>query len=99
MDARMGTGPVGPGPSPAPRVSTPLVRISQIGIEMLRRLVCLTALTLLACSPPESLSSTAAAAPAEETRPAPAPRVPLTVRETAGVARSGEVLSTGIPLP
>ncbi len=63
-----------------------------------RRLVCLTALTLLACSPPEGLSSTAAA-PAEETRPAPAPRVPLTVRETAGVARAGEVLSTGIPLP
>ncbi|HWN42596.1 MAG TPA: hypothetical protein VNW71_10260, partial [Thermoanaerobaculia bacterium] len=62
-----------------------------------RRLVCLTALTLLACSPPESLSSTAA--PAEETRPAPAPRVPLTVRETAGIARAGEVLSTGIPLP
>jgi hypothetical protein len=65
---------------------------------MLRRLVCLTALTLLACSPPEGLSSTAAA-PAEETRPAPAPRVPLTVKETAGVARTGEVLSTGIPLP
>ena len=63
-----------------------------------RRLACLTALTLLACSPPEGLSSTAAA-PAEETRPAPAPRVPLTVRETAGVARTGEVLSTGIPLP
>ncbi len=27
------------------------------------------------------------------------PRIPLTVRETGGVARSGEVLSTGIPLP
>ena len=67
---------------------------------MFRRLVCLTALTLLACSPPESLSSTEPApAPAEDTRPAPAPRVPLTVRETAGVARTGEVLSTGIPLP
>ncbi|HYH47763.1 MAG TPA: hypothetical protein VEG34_18925, partial [Thermoanaerobaculia bacterium] len=65
---------------------------------MFRRLVCLTALTLLACSPPEGLSSTAAA-PAEEARPASAPRVPLTVQETAGVARSGEVLSTGIPLP
>src|SRR5688572_17944130 len=54
-----------------------------VRIVIFRRLVCLTALTLLACSPPEGLSSTAAA-PAEETRPAAAPRVPLTVRETAG---------------
>jgi hypothetical protein len=55
------------------------------------RLCFLAVLGLLACSP--------AAAPVEETRPAPAPRVPLTVRETAGVARAGEVLSTGIPIP
>src|SRR4029079_7738523 len=26
-------------------------------------------------------------------------RIPLTVRETAGVARSGEVLRSGVPLP
>jgi hypothetical protein len=42
-------------------------------------------------------------APVEEPRPRATPRVPvtvrLTVRETAGVARSGEVASTGIPLP
>ncbi|HWM93183.1 MAG TPA: hypothetical protein VN493_20635 [Thermoanaerobaculia bacterium] len=62
------------------------------------RLACFGALVLLACSPPEGLSFSTAA-PAEETRPAAAPRIPLTVRETAGVARSGEVLSTGVPLP
>ncbi|MFL6197778.1 MAG: hypothetical protein ACJ76J_01250 [Thermoanaerobaculia bacterium] len=61
---------------------------------VLRRLVCLAVLALFACSPHEGLSFAE-----EETRPAPAPRVPLTVRETAGVARAGEVLSTGIPLP
>ena len=52
------------------------------------RLLCLAVLALIACSPPEGQSA-----------PAPAPRVPLTVRETAGVPRNGEVLSTGIPLP
>lgn len=37
--------------------------------------------------------------PAVSQRSQPSPRVPLTVRETAGVARSGEVIRSGIPFP
>ena len=58
------------------------------------RLFCFAALALLACAPPESLSFSGE----ELKRPAPAARIPLTVRETAGIARTAEVLSTGIPL-
>lgn len=58
----------------------------------------LSALTLLTLGPSPQ--------PRAETPPPPllalrqgSPRIPLTVRETAGVARTGEVLTTGIPLP
>lgn len=64
---------------------------------MASRLSCLAVLCLLACSP--AATEETREEPRQEVRPAPAPRVQLTVRETAGVARSGEVLSSGIPLP
>lgn len=54
----------------------------------------LSAMTLLTLGP----------APPSPAEPPPvqdrkgSPRIPLTVRETAGVARTGEVLTTGIPL-
>lgn len=57
----------------------------------------LSALTLLIAGPrPQPLAPTREPAPI---RREGAPRIPLTVRETAGVARTGEVLTTGIPLP
>jgi hypothetical protein len=68
-----------------------------------RSLLVLCLLSLGATGPcrlgdpePQALaSSPRTQAPAQR----PSPRVPLTVRETAGVPRSGEVLSTGIPFP
>ncbi|HEX7185509.1 MAG TPA: hypothetical protein VF756_27040 [Thermoanaerobaculia bacterium] len=69
----------------------------------------LSALVLpgLACgAAPDSTQRLAAAGPPSSPPPAAAPlatggpaRIPLTVRETAGVARQGEVASAGIPLP
>ena len=61
----------------------------------------------LACSAPEnaSLAAVSASSPPPLAKPVPAParpapaRIPLTVRETAGVARAGEVLRSGVPLP
>ena len=66
-------------------------------------LFSLLGLGFLACSGPESPERAAlAASPAPGTplqaKSVPA-RIPLTVRETAGVARSGEVLRSGVPLP
>jgi hypothetical protein len=46
---------------------------------------------------PTALASEAPAAAAPQA--VRIPRVPLTVRETAGVARAGEVIRSGIPLP
>jgi hypothetical protein len=73
----------------------------------------LLALLLFACAapePPDRTSLTSAgqssANPAPKVPPlasTPTPgaptRVPLTVRETAGIARSGEVVRSGVPLP
>src|SRR5215218_4898186 len=61
----------------------------------------------LACTAPErsaTLEASPLAEPAGPPRAAtPAPgaptRVALTVRETAGVAREGEVVRSGVPLP
>jgi hypothetical protein len=52
------------------------------------------------CGKEEVLSAVSAPEPARPSaQRLPVPRIPLTVRETAGVARSGEVVSSGIPLP
>jgi hypothetical protein len=70
-------------------------------------LLCLALLGFpFACAAPESASLAAGAtepaapvpAPSPNAKPVPA-RIPLTVRETAGVARAGEVLRSGVPLP
>jgi len=66
-------------------------------------LFSLLGLGFLACAGPESPERAAlAAAPGPSTplqaKSVPA-RIPLTVRETAGVARTGEVLRSGVPLP
>ncbi len=61
----------------------------------------------LACSAPErpeaalEASPLPTSGPISPSRPAPGvpTRIPLTVRETAGVARSGEVVRSGVPLP
>ncbi|MFL6197040.1 MAG: hypothetical protein ACJ75H_22835 [Thermoanaerobaculia bacterium] len=66
----------------------------------MRRSILLIA-ALLACAGPEPPEGTAgpvpsASAPLANSVPA---RIPLTVRETAGVARSAEVVRSGVPLP
>ncbi|HSK75190.1 MAG TPA: hypothetical protein VLQ45_01930 [Thermoanaerobaculia bacterium] len=64
----------------------------------------------LSCAAPEpqnglALQSSPPPVPAAKAAPAPAPpggasaRVALTVRETAGVGRAGEVVRSGVPLP
>jgi hypothetical protein len=47
----------------------------------------------------EALEPSAAPAAAPPAPSRPSPRVPLTVLETAGVARAGEVIRSGIPFP
>ncbi len=71
----------------------------------------LLALVIFACAAPErqELSSLQARqttspspqtiAPAASPAPGAPSRIPLTVRETAGIGRTGEVLRSGIPLP
>ncbi|HEX2643770.1 MAG TPA: hypothetical protein VHU81_12325, partial [Thermoanaerobaculia bacterium] len=55
--------------------------------------------------PGEGTARLAAADPIRKTSPPPRPepglaqRIPLTIRETAGVARSGEVVESGVALP
>jgi hypothetical protein len=72
----------------------------------MRPVLRLSALALaLACgaAPPAAQPTAIEPSPPPEPRPAAgesaAVRIPLTVRETAGVARRGEVLRSGIPLP
>jgi hypothetical protein len=51
-------------------------------------------------SPGRALAATAAAAPPSPTPAKGVPaRIALTVRETAGIARTGEVVRSGVPLP
>ena len=69
----------------------------------------LLALTIFACAAPErpeisslqARQATPAPAAAPLANPAPGvpSRVPLTVRETAGIGRTGEVVRSGVPLP
>ncbi|MBW8875459.1 MAG: hypothetical protein JF614_10900 [Acidobacteria bacterium] len=71
----------------------------------------LLALLVVACAAPERpernllqqpapSAPALAAAPASPAAPSGGPaRVPLTVRETAGIGRTGEVLRSGVPLP
>jgi hypothetical protein len=64
-------------------------------------------LSLLGCGGPEALDSLAplqqdtppSVLGATPTYSGPPIRIPLTVRETAGVGRAGEVLRSGVPLP
>lgn len=69
--------------------------------------ILLLSFTCLCCAAPEPENRLAAEPqpPVAAAAPMPAPksaspiRVPLTVRETAGVSRAGEVVRSGIPLP
>ncbi|HSF44083.1 MAG TPA: hypothetical protein VLT87_30120 [Thermoanaerobaculia bacterium] len=68
-------------------------------------LLCLTCLSCAAPEPQNRLVADTQPPPAAAPVPAPIPkgaspvRVPLTVRETAGVGRAGEVVRSGVPLP
>jgi hypothetical protein len=67
-------------------------------------LFLLLSLSLLACAGPEAPERAALVAAPVSSPPPPLAksvpaRIPLTVRETAGVAREGEVLRSGVPLP
>ncbi len=65
----------------------------------------LALLGLFTCAAPDRPQSLAgeeqapAPPPAKAATPGPPVRVPLTVKETAGVARTGEVVRSGVPLP
>src|SRR5436305_7453753 len=82
-----------------------LVRISQPARRMRSILLLLLGLSL-ACSAPERPATLEASplpmsGPVVPARPETGvpTRIPLAVRETAGVARSGEVVRSGVPLP
>jgi hypothetical protein len=79
----------------------------------LRAVLAVCSAVWLSCAAPEPPGRSSSLAPVSQpasppqARPTPAPRaaagapgrIPLEVRETAGVARTGEVVRSGVPLP
>ena len=80
---------------------------------IVRSLLALLVVAVVACAAPErternllqqpapalAAAPSTSPAPASPAAPAGPARVPLTVRETAGIGRTGEVVRSGVPLP